>query len=269
LSFDGSYLWVGEYKFSGRLLRFPPSSEGQAPRVNAGGVVSGASFQNALAGGALVSLFGSSLAGSGVSSRAERFPLPSTLQGTTVRVNNTPAPLLFVSPTQINFQMPWQAAEGPASLTVTTPSGASAARSVTIGAVAPDIFTLNTAGQGAILLAASGEPAAPAGSLPGRGSRPARRGEVVSIFCTGLGAVANPPQNGDPASAAVPSPVTRLVQVRIGGVLADASFAGLAPGFVALYQVNVRIPDGVAPGNTVPLQLVTGAVSNTVTMAVE
>jgi uncharacterized protein (TIGR03437 family) len=57
--------------------------------------------------------------------------------------------------------------------------------------------------------------------------------------------------------------------VTIGGRNADVSFSGLAPGFVGLYQVNVKVPDGAAPGNAVPVVLtIGGATSNTATIAI-
>ncbi len=125
-------------------------------------------------------------------------------------------------------------------------------------------------GQGAILIAASGEVAAPAQSVPGRGARPVRRGEFISIFCIGLGPVTNPPASGAAALASPPSVALTLPEVTIGGLPTMASFAGLAPFFVGLGQVNVRVPENVPGGNNVPVTLtVDGVASNVVTIAVE
>src|SRR5205823_5847735 len=116
----------------------------------------------------------------------------------------------------------------------------------------------------------SGDIAASSGAIPGRSSRPANRGEFVSIYCTGIGAVSNQPQTGsaalvDPLSAATAVPV-----VRIGGVASTPNFTGLAPGFVGLYQVNVQVPLNAPTGNVVSVQIVVGGVnSNQATIAVQ
>jgi uncharacterized protein (TIGR03437 family) len=129
---------------------------------------------------------------------------------------------------------------------------------------APAIFSTNArgSGQGAILdpsyqLVDSSNPAT-AGST------------VVLIFCTGLGDVTEDPPTGSPA------PLTQVLQtlaaptVEIGGLPASVSFSGLAPGYVGLYQVNARVPAGLAANNAVPVVLSIGGVaSNTVTIAVQ
>jgi len=103
------------------------------------------------------------------------------------------------------------------------------------------------------------------------GRRPALRGETISIYCTGLGAVSNPPATGLAAAAADPfSVTTSTTTVTIGGLVAQVSFSGLAPGAVGLYQVNVQVPTGAPAGDAVPVTLtIGGATSNTVTIAVQ
>jgi uncharacterized protein (TIGR03437 family) len=126
------------------------------------------------------------------------------------------------------------------------------------------------AGQGAVLIANSDEFAAPAGSIPGLPARPARRGEFVTIYCTGLGAVASRPATGAAASSTFLSSTTVPVGVRIGNIPAAVTFSGLAPGFVGLYQINVQVPEGVAPSGAVPVVLTGNAIeANTVMMAVQ
>ena len=114
---------------------------------------------------------------------------------------------------------------------------------------------------------ASGVLQALVGSIPGRETRPAESGEFISIFCTGLGATSPTVEAGEAGAAeAVTTPVTAT----IGGVDASVSFAGLAPLFVGLYQVNVVVPGGVETGPAVPLVITQdGIASNTVTIAVE
>jgi uncharacterized protein (TIGR03437 family) len=101
-------------------------------------------------------------------------------------------------------------------------------------------------------------------------SHAVKAGEVVVIYATGLGAT-NPAVATGQAAPAVPplALVTTPVKVTIGGVEAAVEFAGLAPGFVGLHQVNARVPAGVSPGSAVPLVLTqNGVASNTVTIAV-
>jgi len=140
---------------------------------------------------------------------------------------------------------------------------------VNIAPFAPGLFTLNATGtgQGAVLISGTAQFAAPL-SVPG--SRPALRGEFISIYGTGLGAVSNQPATGAAAQANPPSVTTSTPTVTIGGILAPVSFSGLAPGAVGLYQVNVQVPTGTPAGNAVPVTLSIGGVtSNTVTIAVQ
>ena len=241
------------------------------PAVNASGAVNGASFKgDALAGASIGSLFGSDLALT--TAAADTTPLPTSLAGVTVEMNGTKAPLFFVSPSQINFQVPWELMGLPqASLTVTADGVASDPQTVPMALFAPGLFATNSAGsgQGAILISATGEIAAPVGSIPGRASRPVKRGEFVSIYCTGLGLVTNRPATG---AAALGNPLSesQVPTVTVGGVPAAVSFSGLAPGFVGLYQVNAQVPGNAPTGSGVPVVLTTGGVSsNTVTVAVQ
>lgn len=228
-----------------------------------------ASFGAQVATGSIASVFGTGLAPA--AQMADRLPLPRTLGGISVSVNGFAAPLFYVSPQQINFQVPWEAAmpTRPANtLTVTVNGGASSPQTFNLAGVAPGLFAVNAAGQGAVLISATGELAAPAGSIAGRAARPAKRGEYVSIYCTGLGTVSNQPASG--AAPAATSTTTAMPSVSIGGVPANVSFSGLAPGFVGLYQVNVQAPGSTATGSAIPVVLsIGGATSNTVTIAIQ
>jgi uncharacterized protein (TIGR03437 family) len=96
--------------------------------------------------------------------------------------------------------------------------------------------------------------------------------DFITIYCTGLGQVNNPPNDGQPAPLPPPLSTTlALPEVTIGGVQSsNVSFSGLAPGFVGLYQVNAEVPAGVQPGLAVPVTLTIGGVtSNITTIAVK
>jgi uncharacterized protein (TIGR03437 family) len=243
------------------------------PLAPADGVTEGAGFTSRISAGGIGTIFGTNLAT--VTTNASSLPLPTILSGTTVTMNGTAVPLFYVSPGQINFQVPWQLlSSSTATLTVTAPGGTSPAITVSLASASPGIFMINTANsatQGAIQFSNTTTFAAPVGALPGNTSRPATSGDLLTIFCSGLGPVSNTPASGSAAgNAGSMSQVQAAVSVTIGGQSAPVSFAGLAPGFVGLYQVNVTFPSGVASGNAVPVVVTTVSLgSNTATIAVQ
>ena len=240
---------------------------GPAPLVASGGVVSAATSKVANAApGSLVSIYGANFA-PGVA-QATGFPLPVTLGGVTAVIGGFAAPIYFVAPGQLNVQIPYELGARTYALTVDQAGSASMAVSVNVARVAPSLFSLTQTGlgQGAIRVAGSATIAAPEGS-PYPGSRPARPGEIVEIYGTGLGAVS--PSGVTGATASRLSSTTLTPTVTIGGTAATVLFSGLNPGAAGLYQINVRIPDGVA-GDDLPVILsIGGETSNTVTVAVQ
>ena len=133
----------------------------------------------------------------------------------------------------------------------------------------------NGAGQGAVLIGNDDIIAAQTGSVPGRVCRPAKPGEVLVIYATGLGPVTPTfPSGLAPLVGGAPLPVmVNKPQVRIGEQLIppeNVEYAGLAPMSVGIYQVNVKLPDNVPTGNAVSLNFTTfeGQASNTVAIAI-
>ncbi len=193
------------------------------PSVSSGGVVNAASFapapQNFVAPGSLVSIFGSQLT-SGSSLAAATLPLPVKLAGASVLVNGSPIPLLYVSPGQINAQLPFDLPPGePATLQVSSATSLSRAEPLLVETSASGVFAILATGR--------------------------RPGDTISIFATGLGAV-SPPL---PAGMAAPlSPLSRTLAVSIAGQSAFVRFSGLAPLFAGLYQIDAVIPPGIASG---------------------
>jgi uncharacterized protein (TIGR03437 family) len=250
---------------------------GPNPAVYPGGVLNAASYQaGGAAPGSIVSVFGVNFASS--STAFTSLPLPPMLDGASIAVSapdagfSGSAPLFFVSAGQANLQIPWEAQTfATASLTPVLHSVKGMPVDLPIRMFAPGIFTMDQSGhgQGAVTDALTGQLAAPAGQYPG--SQPVKRGGYISLYCTGMGPVDNPPADG---AAAPASPLANtLVQpvVWIGGMQGRVTFSGLAPGFVGLNQVNVQIPDNAPTGNAVPLSIADGGsgVSNTVTIAIE
>jgi uncharacterized protein (TIGR03437 family) len=237
------------------------------PQINAGGVVNGASYTAPVTPGSIAAIFGNfSLTSTSIDTD---LPLDTSLQNLSFQFSGgTQAPLYFVSGGQVNLQVPWElAGESTATIAATLNGQAGAAQAVKLATFAPAIFTMNAQGTGPGAILDSSYHLVDS-------SNPATAGTTyILIYCTGLGAVsANQPAAGAPA----PSDPTKLaptatpVAVTIGGVTEGASFAGLAPGFVGLYQVNALVPAGVAAGGAVPVAISMGDVtSNIVTIAVQ
>jgi uncharacterized protein (TIGR03437 family) len=227
-------------------LYFPP-----AAAVSAATFLPGAP----LAPGMVAALFGTDLSGR---SAAGGLPLPATLADVQLLVNDEPAPLFYVSPGQINFQVPAQADAG------------TVARLEVVRAASGQVLA-----GGTVALA----PAAPGlfGVLNEDGSlntpeRPATRGSIVQIFATGQGAVTRPPRDGEPAPLQPMAETPSAPLVTIGtssqrDVVPD--FSGLAPGLVGLWQINARVPDATVPNPRTPVLVrYAGAASNVVYIAV-
>ena len=237
------------------------SSTGVVPSLAENSTVNGASFAKiAIAPGAIVSIFGADFAGSGLS--ASSVPLPTILGDTSVTFNGIAAPLFFVSNGQINAQAPFDLPAGFAvSIQVRRGSTLSIVRSANVAAVSPGIFIVDQASSaGAVLHAVDF-------SLVSSSS-PARPGEFLLIYCTGLGPLRIPVRSGDQAPSVPPLAETiNLPEVRIAGLPANVTYSGLAPGFVGLYQINVQAPAGLPAGNQTVQITTLGVASNTATIA--
>ena len=237
-------------------------------------VDNGASFAQGqpVAPGSLVSVFGTGFLSDSSMFYAGSIPLPTSLGGgVSVTFNGIPAPLLFVSATQINAQVPWDvvpgAAAGTATAIVTANGTAFPAFQFQVGLIQPAIFSLPS-GQ-AVAINADGSLAGSAGSIPGAAPHPATVGDPLVILGTGLGAVTPSDGNGVGSLDALRKATTRPT-VLIGGVPAEVSFAGLSPQFVGVNQINVVVPKIATPG-VLPIQINSGGVltSDKITIAVQ
>lgn len=234
------------------------------PAVNAEGVVNAASFtfgSSSVAAGSLISIFGTQLAND--TAVAVSLPLPTSLGGVRVEIDGNDAPLLFVSPNQINAQVPVEVSgRSVATLVVLLNGVTSSSRLLTVAPAAPGIFTLsqNGQGRGAVLHSSDFSEVTE--------QNPARSGEVLSVFATGLGSVNPPVASGAPASSSTLSVTQITPTATLGGVSVPVQFSGLAPSFVGLYQVDIEVPSGLAPGPQ-PLVITSNALaSNSVTVQV-
>jgi uncharacterized protein (TIGR03437 family) len=236
---------------------------GKTAAVYPGGVVHAASFAPAapLAPGSIISVFGANLAPSPAG--ASTLPLPKTLAGASLQVGGYEAPLFYSSGGQINAQLPFEvAAATRPQLIVKGADFVTVPETITVAAARPGIFTTNQqgTGQGMIMDVAN---------RLVDSTNPAKAGDVVVVYCTGLGATNPAVRSGEAAPASPLAKVVTPVTVTIGGQPAVVQFAGLTPGFVGLYQVNAQIPAGVTPSAAVSLVLSQdGVPSNTVTLGV-
>jgi uncharacterized protein (TIGR03437 family) len=181
-----------------------------------------------------------------------------------VLVNGIEAPLFYASPGQINFQTPFETGEGSAAVLVERGGVPSAVMEADVQTNAPGIFTYAPAPDAVapVIVHADGSIVSSA--------HPARAGEVLLIFATGVGALTNPPATGE-ASAADPLAVSAVEPtVTVGGAEAAVLFAGLTPQFVGLLQINLQLPDPLPAGRELELVLAFGSdAAQTVTLAVE
>lgn len=195
-----------------------------------------ANFQAPVAPGSLATVFGTDLA-TGTSAPSS-LPFPTTFNGVSVSVAGRPAPITYLSPTQINFQVPYATPPGNASLTVTTGGQTSAAVQFTVRAAAPAIFEYGT-NRGIVQNQD--------GSLNGA-DNPAAAGSAVVVYLTGIGATSPAVADGAAAPAALVR-ASGTSTASIGGRDAAIAFLGLTPGNVGLAQANLVVPAGLTSGD--------------------
>lgn len=192
-------------------------------------------------------------------------PLPTSSNGAQVFLGTQALPILYSSSGQMNVQVPFTVPVNTTyQLTVQNNATLSVPQSLVVAEVQPGIFTTNEQGfgQGAIFLSDDVTLA--------QSGTPATAGDVVVIYCTGLGAVDPPVQAGQSPPANPLSTTVNPVTVSFGGVPGQVLFSGLTPGAPGVYQLNVAVPSGVTTGDSVPVSIsVAGQTSQPgVTMAI-
>jgi uncharacterized protein (TIGR03437 family) len=243
---------------------------GDAPAASQGAtvaLVNAASYETVVAPGSIAALFGSGFAAQ--TAAAGSLPLPVTLGGATVKIGGRSAPLFFVSPGQINLQVPGGLSAGAAVIEVfahnaTTPTQTGV---VTVAAAAPGLFTTNASGQGqAAALNADSSPNADFERSPG--ARPELAGGVVVLFATGIGATNPPVADGQAAPSSPLAVDAGATTVTIGGVNARVLFSGLTPGLAGVWQLNVQIPNTLPTNAATRVRVSKGRDSLEATLAV-
>ena len=254
--------------YSMTLFIIPESQSAMAvlqPAITA--VTSAASYDNTgVAPGEFVAIFGQSLAPQTPQFAAadSTGKLPNTLGGVEVFFNGYPAPMDYTSPGQINAIVPFEAALfSTVNVQVINQGNASAAFSLPVVSSLPGMFTAKGSGSGQAAVLNQNNSVNSA-------SNPERVGNVLQMFATGDGARTPPEIDGRLPSTVLTKPALACA-VTIGGLNATVTYCGAAPGFAGLFQTNVKIPDGVAPGSSVPVQISVGTASSQseVTIAVQ
>lgn len=232
-------------------------------------VTSGASFvPGAVSPGELITIFGTGLGPSvGIGFTPNNGRVDTTLGGTMVMFGNVPAPLTYVSSTQVNAIVPYEVASNAVtSMTVFRGGTASAMTSLQVVPTTPAIFSADQTGngQGAILNA---------DLSPNSARNPVIRGASISIYATGEGALTPFVPTGSISGPSLPLPKPiASVSVTIGGQPAPTSYAGEAPGLVSgVLQVNAMVPANIGSGpQTVVLTIGTSSnLQQTITVAVQ
>jgi uncharacterized protein (TIGR03437 family) len=224
----------------------------QSPSINSEGVVSSTAFGgfHTAARGSWLEIYGSNLAQGTrewASSDFVEGKAPTSLAGTSVSIGGRPAYVAYVSPGQVNVQVPDTLPAGQHDVVMTSPLGSSAAYKVTVEDVQPGLFapsSLLTGGKqyAGVILAD--------GSLASVSSPKVRPGDTVTLYGIGFGSVAPNLAAGEIVRNA--NAVVLPLQMYFGDTPATVTYAGLAPGTLGLYQINVVVP-AVPASDTIPL----------------
>jgi uncharacterized protein (TIGR03437 family) len=233
-------------------------SVGTGPVISA--IVNAAGFVNGppLAPGSWVAVFGANLAPPGdsrqwnPSTEIVNGVFPTSLDGTSVTVNGKSAAVEYISPGQVNIQLPDDTAVGPVHVVVSSATGPNASFTATYAQFAPGLFTATSS-----YLAVQHADGSYVGGYPG--ATPAKPGETIVLWGTGFG----------PANPTVPSgqlftganPLANTVNVTIGGQSATVDFAGVVGA--GLVQINVRVPSGMSDGDAAVVATVGGVSTQT------
>ncbi len=235
-----------------RILYFAPA----LGVVNAANYIPG----RALAPGAFAAIFpgiSTNILAGGTAS-ASSFPLPITLAGTQVFLNGNAAPLLYVSPGQINLPLSMSLPSGgTADLKVVAQATGQVygGAEIALSSATPGLFTTGGTGTGQVAALNVID-----GSV-NSATNPVVRGQYITLFGTGQGFVANAPPDGQAATG--PVPTVANPQILLGGAYvpsANVQYSGLAPTLAGVWQINFQVPTTVTAGNNVPIVVIMNSI---------
>jgi uncharacterized protein (TIGR03437 family) len=224
------------------LSRAVSSNTAGAPAI--AGLTDGAAFQQKYSPGMIMAVFGASLSPAGTAESASSVPLPVSMAGVAATVNGVATPLYYVSPTQLNIQIPYQTAvNSPATLTIDN-NGQVTTRTFETGPASPGIFTDQT------------------NTIVPNGA--AASGQITTLYMTGVGAVTPAIATGSAPASSTPLtslPAPQNTTVTVGGVPAPLQFIGIPYTLVGVVQINFQVPSGVPAGRQPVVVNVNGILS--------
>jgi uncharacterized protein (TIGR03437 family) len=234
--------------FSGYLAVYGLLSSDLNPAIRTDGVVNGASYGSAIASNTWISIFGNDLSTVTRSWDEGDFQdnnLPTELEGVSVRINDEPAFVSFVSPEQLNVLTPADLPQGPAAVQVSLNGRKSNPETVQVSELAPAWFLFNTDDPKYVAaLHSDGTPCGNPSLMPGL-STPAAAGETIELYATGLGETNPPFPPGKVIDA--PLPVSRSVAIQFGEQNGEVFIADLTSA--GRYQITVKIPETAPDGD--------------------
>jgi uncharacterized protein (TIGR03437 family) len=192
---------------------------------------------------------------------------PTSLDGTSVTIGGQKAFVSYISPTQVNVQVPSNVAAGTQPVVVTNGTVSSNSFNLTIlpadpGLLAPSAFLLGGK-QYVVAMHTDGTFVLPPGAIAGLATRQAQPGETILLYGVGFGTVTPNMPAGQIVSAA--NQLTQTAQFLFNGAAAQMPYAGLAPNFVGLYQFNIVVPN-VSDGDAMPLTFTLGGTAGAQTL---
>ncbi len=215
-----------------------------------------------LTGGSLVTVDGSNLSQANSSSSAS--PAPTTLGNSCVTLNGVLIPLFMVSPSQINGQLPLSVGSS-GQLIVYTTNGVSSPFALNVQTNAPSVITVPSSVGSSIMIPAVYRDS---DNLLVTLTNPVHKGDLLTIYVSGLGVTTPAVSAGQPSPSNPPAVAILTPTVTLDGVNLPVSFAGLTPGQIGIYQINVSVPQGVTQGLSIPLTVAQGNASSTVSVRV-
>ncbi len=234
----GDHIYLASYTLS------PTATN--APLIS--GIVNAAGYQQTVASGAWAAITGSNLSATTRTWNASDFngqQEPASLDGVSVTMGGQPASLSYISPRQINVQVP-NLAPGPADVLVTNANGSSTTFSVNVANESPAFFLWN--GRYAVATRPDYSYVGPAGLFTGITTTPAKPGDTVILWGTGFGPTSPPIASGT-LTPSTSASVTDSISVKVGGWAANVLGGALTPGTAGLYQIVIQIPTTVPNGD--------------------
>jgi uncharacterized protein (TIGR03437 family) len=241
------------------FMILPAAYDAPTPIPQISQIVNAADQTKPVAPGGLITVKGSNLALTNLAT--SEIPMPTALGASCLTVNGIAIPLLLVSSSQINAQLPFNV-EGNAQMVLRAPGGVSNNMNFTIQPTAPSVFRASAPGidTASVFRAANNALVSDA--------NPIQAGDELIVYATGLGRTSPAVDTG----AAAPSNPLAVAMVQpdvtLDGAPLAVDYAGLMPGGVGVYQIQVRVPGNINPGSSVPLTIQQGGYATTVALQV-